>query len=202
MTVHEVAGGIAPNVATSGRYERGLLDSAWGPKSALFPETFLAVSRPSQIVDFVIADVAGIRAYTFGSGLTSRPSVGRRSQLDESYRRLERLAELADDWDSYGGAAPTMASLRATRSLLSALDQRLGYVMRLDIAPSHIAPLPTGGVQLEWVGSSRELEVEVGDDGELAYLMDDRSRDERRFIEDEGVPVATVLDIIAGILVA
>ena len=116
------------------------------------------------------------------------------------YRRLDALGEIRDNWDSYGGAPPTPMSLQAARSLLSKLDQRFGIPLRRDVSPFHVAPLPSGGVQLEWIGPSKDIEVEVGPDGGLAYLLIDRSGGERRFVEDEGVPDATVLELVADTL--
>lgn len=66
--------------------------------------------------------------------------------------------------------------------------------------PSHISPLPVGGVQIEWDGDRKDLEVEVGPDGQLAYLLVDRTGAERQYTEADDVPAATVLDLVADVL--
>ena len=117
-----------------------------------------------------------------------------------SFRRLDALGELVDNWDSYGGAPPTPLSLETARRLLLKLDRQCRIRLGRDVDPFHIAPLPSGGVQLEWTGSSKDIEVEVGPDGRLAYLLIDRSGDERRFTEDEEVPATTVLELVVSAL--
>ena len=117
-----------------------------------------------------------------------------------SFRYLAVLGELADNWDSYGGAPPTPTSLEAARSLLSDLDRQARILPGRAVTPFHIAPLPSGGVQLEWTGPSKDIEVEIGPDGALAYLVIDRSGGERRFTEDEQVPATTVVELVVGTL--
>ena len=122
------------------------------------------------------------------------------AETSVSFRRLDALGELADNWDSYGGAPPTPLSLEIARRLLLKLDQQSHIPPGRDVNPFHIAPLPSGGVQLEWTGPSKDIEVEVGPDGGLAYLPIDRSSGQRRFIEDEDVLATTVLELVVGTL--
>ncbi len=51
-----------------------------------------------------------------------------------SFRRLDALGELSEDWDSYGGAPPTPVSLGTARSLLLKLEQRAGLPLGRDAA--------------------------------------------------------------------
>jgi hypothetical protein len=105
-----------------------------------------------------------------------------------------------DDWDSYGGATPTDASIQAAGELLRLLQIRLEALNGQWANPSHISPLPVGGVQLEWDGLRKDLEVEVGPDGHLAYLLVDRTGAERQYREDDAVPAATVIELLVDVL--
>ena len=122
------------------------------------------------------------------------------AETSMSFERLDALGALADNWDSYGGAPPTSISLQVARSLLSRLGQRHRIPLGRDVNPYHIAPLPSGGVQLEWTGALKDIEVEVGPGGGLAFLLIDRSGGERRFVEDEEVPATTILELIVSTL--
>ena len=136
------------------------------------------------------------RAAVRASGPNGVSDVAVAAALDSSHRRLDELSGLPDDWDSYGGATPSAKSIQAARNLLLLLHTRLDSSLGGRVNPSHISPLPVGGVQLEWDGASKDLEVEVGPDGRLAYLHVDRTGDERQYSEDD-VSAATVVDLVA-----
>lgn len=119
--------------------------------------------------------------------------------LDSSSRRLDELAALPDDWDSYGAPALSAVAIQAARHLLMRLEESVGWPRAAATTPSHIAPLPSGGVQLEWTGPTKDIEVEISPDGKLAYLLIDRSREERQFSEDEDVPEPTIVDLVAQV---
>jgi len=55
------------------------------------------------------------------------------------------------------------------------------------MTPYFVAPLPYGGVQLEWREPGREIEIEIAPDGTLAYLLIEREGVARRFTEQEDV---------------
>jgi hypothetical protein len=74
--------------------------------------------------------------------------------------RLESIAALPEDWDSYGASRIAPVAVSAARTLLSDLAARPGTTRLL---PFHIAPIATGGVQLEWKrtdGSALELWID------------------------------------------
>jgi hypothetical protein len=120
--------------------------------------------------------------------------------LTQSDRRLDELARLPENWDSYGGARPSTASIVAARSLLLALYARGGVPFGREVNPSHIAPLPVGGVQLEWTGPSMDIEVEAGPGGKFAYLLDDRREGRQHCSEDDDVAAAVIVDLVMRVL--
>lgn len=79
--------------------------------------------------------------------------------------RLASFAELAADWDSNGGQAPTPEAIAAARKLRRLLAEE----------PQPV-PLGDGGVQLEWQRGGLELELEISPSGELIDPADDPER--------------------------
>ena len=94
--------------------------------------------------------------------------------------QLDSLAELPEDWDSYGASRVASTALATARALLNDLAARSRAAALL---PFHVAPIPTGGVQLEWKradGSALELWIDGG--GEIDAVLD-RPAAEPRVVE-------------------
>jgi len=122
------------------------------------------------------------------------------SKLNASNRRLDELAALPEDWDSYGAPALSPTSIQVARTLLAALSGAPALRDGIEVNPIHIAPLPVGGVQLEWTGPRADLEVEIDPDGRLAYLFVDRSGEQHTFTEAEDVPAASIVELVTRVL--
>jgi len=122
------------------------------------------------------------------------------SRLKSSNQRLDELAALPDDWDSYGAPPLSAAAIQHARSLLITLTRQPGPLDGIEVNPAHIAPLPSGGVQFEWAGSQADIEVEIDPDGKLAYLLIDRTGEQRTFTEAEDVPAMTVVEHVTRVL--
>jgi hypothetical protein len=88
-----------------------------------------------------------------------------------AYEELADLETLEEDWDSYGGAPPSPASIARARRLIEAVEQQFGHTVGRRVSPYDVAPIPRGGVQVEWRGTDVHLEVEVGPEGDLSYLL-------------------------------
>jgi hypothetical protein len=86
---------------------------------------------------------------------------------------LKQLAQLKEDWDSYG--SPPLSP-----ELLKNAEEFLNNIEFENIPSPFIAPIPGGGVQFEWFKEGRELEVEFTDRFIIGYLkiVDDESVDE------------------------
>jgi hypothetical protein len=83
-------------------------------------------------------------------------------QID-AIRKLDQLLALPRDWDSYGSSPPSEIAVKAAVRLI--LDIDFDYF----VSP-HIVPVSGGGVQLEWSLGSREVEIEITDEGSVEYL--------------------------------
>lgn len=59
--------------------------------------------------------------------------------------RLRSFQELEEDWDSYGAARIHPIAIRTAKAIIEDLSLRSA-----DHVPFHVAPMPNGGVQMEW----------------------------------------------------
>jgi hypothetical protein len=92
--------------------------------------------------------------------------------LRSAQETLDEIAQLQDDWDSYGAHRPTAASISAAHLLLGSLWDELGHAVDDQAVPWAVAPLADGGVQCEWRGPGGAIEVEFGPSGTLNYLIE------------------------------
>jgi len=83
-----------------------------------------------------------------------------RPDILEALKRLEAISVLQKDWDSYGGEAPAGAAIFAARKFIADLDR----IQKA--APFFVAPIPDGGIQMEWQGRAGALEVEIAPTGD------------------------------------
>lgn len=84
--------------------------------------------------------------------------------------QVDAIAALPDDWDSYGASRIAPAAVQAVCALLNELAS---LPRTRTLLPFHVAPIPTGGVQLEWKrpdGSA--LELWIGGQAEIDAVFD------------------------------
>ena len=86
---------------------------------------------------------------------------------------LTQLAQLKEDWDSYG--SPPLSS-----EFLKNAEDFLDSIKYENFHSPFIAPVHGGGVQFEWVNNDKELEVEFIDQSVIGYvkLINGKSTDE------------------------
>jgi hypothetical protein len=83
--------------------------------------------------------------------------------------RLQHLSKLGENWDSYGGEAPTDKSILAALAVVS-------NVLRYESVAPMIFPLSEGGVQVEWHRDGEELEIRASRDGLIsAFRFDEKA---------------------------
>ena len=120
-----------------------------------------------------------VRTFTLGSWplapmltLLGSPTA-RLESLTPVLKRMVALSSLERDWD-HSGAEPI--SWFALQTALELVLQILALYPNLE-AP-FIAPLPTGGLQLEWSKGRTDLEVEVTPGGQVSFCtLDLRSHE-------------------------
>jgi len=140
--------------------------------------------------------------------LSPRPSSMRRSTetatrpieglLQSARESLGELSRLQPGWDSYGAEPPSERAIFVAAGLLAAVEESLAAILTEKIQPYVIAPLNHGGVQIEWRAPKRVLEVEIGPQGHLGYLLAVGEGENRQFDEADGVARSDILRLIAG----
>lgn len=84
----------------------------------------------------------------------------------EPVQRVLACLSLKQNWDSYGGKVPSLDTAIAVISCIDGMPPNNTLIPR-------IAPLSTGGIQLELRKGSKELEIEFSPNGEVFYLQSD-----------------------------
>ncbi|MEO5631782.1 MAG: hypothetical protein ABIQ24_03665 [Nitrospiraceae bacterium] len=84
----------------------------------------------------------------------------------EPVLRIAECVALKENWDSYGGHPPSFDTVLAAIDLIDAIPQH-------DPPRPRVVPLATGGIQLEWKVSQRELDIEISPGSTYRYLKFD-----------------------------
>jgi len=80
--------------------------------------------------------------------------------------KIQAIATLAPNWDSYGGETPTFEAALAALSFLAE------HLSDSAVSPA-VVPASSGGVQLEWHRHAGDLEVLFSPDGSMsAFFVD------------------------------
>jgi hypothetical protein len=82
--------------------------------------------------------------------------------LDQAYSLLHEFTALEFDWDSYGADPISKQAIAITRQLLDVVS----------VLPFYIVPIPDGGILLQWQCGCYILEVEIGFDKTLGYILE------------------------------
>jgi hypothetical protein len=86
------------------------------------------------------------------------------SWLRAAQRKISELAQLTENWDSYG-------SHPIQRVAIERASDAIGCLSTINLPAPQIFPVPGGGLQLEFEQDGRELEIEFFPDGSTEYLM-------------------------------
>ncbi len=109
--------------------------------------------------------------------------------LEAVLRKIEYLASLPLNWDSYGSSPPGAEECQHAKSILTLIEQ--------DSFPApDIVPVSGGGIQLEWQYQERELELEiVANSGSVNFIK----IHEDGTTEEDSYPI-TAREITQGLL--
>jgi hypothetical protein len=135
-------------------------------------------------------------AMASNSIVNAAPSV----ELTQDIERITSLTRLGDDWDTYGGAPVTSSAAASATNVLRSFAEAYEGSSYIVVRPHSIAPLASGGVNVEWRGPFGELTLEVYPDGRLGcYTVE--SRDGQTTERDEEEPaLQTVMTSLRHIL--
>lgn len=161
---------------------------------ALPLRTFSADVRPGATYIRLIAALLQVFSDEPAADTRATPKTG--VSLQPALQRLVQLSGLAQDWDSYGGAPPSSQAISAARRLVIEVAEKFGGLSGELARPYAVVPIAGGGVQIEWAGPEAELEVEIGPDGSLSYLLVERRAGERKFEERERVSLTKIFETV------
>ncbi len=114
------------------------------------------------------------------------------------YQRLTELSMLQADWDSYGASPISDRAVDRARRFLSELVKE--FPEAGDISPYTVAPLPSGGVQLEWRGPQKALEIEISAAGRFSSLLVEDHETGRTYDERGRVSAAVAVHLVSQAL--
>jgi len=121
------------------------------------------------------------------------------AQIEEPFAsaraRLDVLSALQSGWDTYDAQPISRNAVAQAYTFLTELEARLGDEVS-SMTPYFVAPLPYGGVQLEWRKPGREIEIEFAPDGTLAYLLIEGEGTARVFTERENVSLDDAVRLV------
>lgn len=199
----------SPDPTTPATYRQHALRSESAGAFVEAPEHLKAAPRPKQESAFgdVVAEVMRVLGTYWAQteAATLRQELAQlhtaHAHLFDAHRRMDTLARLEHDWDTYGAAPPTPVAISVAHGLLLAIWAELAKQCPAALAPWTVVPLHSGGLQVEWKGPVGHLEVEIAPTGELSYLVE---RDNLAFDESEDgvdVSVDSVADLVRSVLV-
>jgi len=112
--------------------------------------------------------------------------------LENCLQKLLDLSQLEPDWDGYGSPAIDLPCLG--RALALSL---IGIVPDETPTPL-VAPVPGGGVQLEWEVQGRVLELEFRPSGATEFLIVDGDRQEEGEVGFPSARLRKMLEWLVG----
>jgi hypothetical protein len=120
--------------------------------------------------------------------------------LDSAFRDLEELAELEADWDTYGGLPPSAHATATAGRAMVAVMERFGSSVGERAAPYAVLPIADGGIQVEWRGLGREIEVSISPSGNISYLLIEPSDDGPKFQKGARTGLSAITDTIGEVV--
>lgn len=133
--------------------------------------------------------------------MSSISEISSTEYLQPVLNRLEGFASLPADWDSYGAEPISPHAIYLARRFMHAVAEQFSDLARERVRPYAVAPLVDGGVQIEWRGPGGDIEVEIGPDGALGYLLIRDDGSTRMFEERDNVSWSEMLDLVAKVLI-
>jgi hypothetical protein len=158
---------------------------------------FTSQETISQADSFTVtADLASVPTLSFEiigiEGVEKTENAG----LAEALRRLDEIAHIERNWDSYDSESPTAEAVSLGRELV----QRVYKLASDSAVPFSIAPLSGRGVQIEWRRGLNAIEVEIDNRGKLGYLLIRETDQGRAFEERDDVPDDQLLALISSVV--
>lgn len=123
-----------------------------------------------------------------------------RGTVRQALHRLADMAALPTNWDSYGAEPPSSVAVGQAGVLVETVAEATHATLGTRIAPWTSAPIADGGIQVEWSASKRRIEVQVGPNGSLGYLIERESGGQPEYEEEEEASFDDVVNLIVRLL--
>jgi hypothetical protein len=147
----------------------------------------IAIKHVNGTVEFIGADA---------DSDTPSPTSKRVAQVEQL---LEHYRGLAEDWDSYDGHPPTPRAIAGARRLIEIAHRVYGKSSE-DAVPFHAAAIANGGILLEWEHGDKELEVEIGPDEALGYLLTVNAGHSPTYEEANNVDLGMIFKLLTRLI--
>lgn len=108
--------------------------------------------------------------------------------------RLAEFATYEEDWDSYGAAPIAPAAITTASYLMHRVLQRTGR------APFFVGPIPYGGIEVEYRGGERRIDVDVRPDETFDVLLVRGQGVEAAREARSSIPLTDVLRLIGDVV--
>jgi len=122
--------------------------------------------------------------------------------IQEALGKLNEIADLGPDWDTYGGDPPSPLAIAMARRLLLIVYGEFSRLAYEQSWPQAIAPRADGGVQIEWGTRPVEIAVHTNPSGGLGYLYVDQQSGTPEYKEVPSASFNEVLQLIAKVMFA
>lgn len=105
------------------------------------------------------------------------------AQLNQAFQRIGRFARFPENWDSYGAKAIDKECISRGVSIFKKLV-KLRSTAEVQIPDPFVAPLSSGGIQIEWEEGERYLEVSINPDPPTVdYFATDKAKEGQLTLE-------------------
>jgi hypothetical protein len=114
---------------------------------------------------------------------------------------MDEIAQLAPNWDSYGGNPPTPGAVASAHLLLQIIYNTFGSLVESRmLEPQIIAPRADGGIQIEWGEYPLGVDIHIWKTGTFGYVMVDRRKaGEREVQEKRYADLKDILHVLATV---
>ena len=123
-----------------------------------------------------------------------------KSWMQWASNRLEAIAKLEPDWNSYGANRPSPRAIANASILLQTVYDTFGSWVREQSQPQVVAPRADGGIQIGWGRRPIEIAVHADPSGTLGYLYIERRGNTPEFKEVQNATWNEVLGLIAKVV--
>jgi hypothetical protein len=165
-----------------------------------YPDSSYTSGAPDAQFSSSPVETIGLETYavTPKQTLTSDTLPG--GWIQEALDKLDDIAKLEQDWDSYGADPPSLLAIFIASNLLLIVDKEFSRLAYEQSYPQLVAPCADGGIQIEWGMRPVEIAVHIDPSGTLSYLYTSWQGDTPEYKEVSSASWSEVLQLIAKVM--